>query len=85
MMLMTDFILRPMTKEIVLLLIHYEPENENERKLISESFIQFRKQFTKRLNYLKKQFEEEDWEIINYSNTYVSYFLSYVSSTNIIT
>lgn len=77
-MLMKDFILRPLTKEVVLLLIHYEPQNENERKLISESFNQFRKQFTKRLDYLKKQFEEEDWEIINYSNTYVSYFILYV-------
>lgn len=72
---MKDFVLRPLTKEVALFLIHYETSEEAHHKIISEAFDQFRKNFTKRLGYLKKQFEEEDWELIHSSHSFVSYFL----------
>ena len=74
-MLDVNFVLKPFVKEVILYLCHYETSEESLMKIISEAFSQFRKMHTKRLDFLKKEFEPEDWDIINSNSTYVSYFL----------
>ena len=72
---MNDFVLRPLTKEVLLFLIHYDTRDENLTTIISEKLNQFRKLYVKRLDYLKKQVDEEDWELINTNNAFISYII----------
>ena len=80
--------LRPLTKEALLFVIHYESGNSWRwgggvtcravSNIVADTISQFKKDHVKRLYRLKAEFEEDDWELINTNTKYVSYFLSCV-------
>lgn len=84
--------LRPLTKEALLFLLHYDSTNacgrgEGVRRrtvndIIANMISQFKKTHVKQLYRLKREFEEEDWEMLSANTKYVSYFLCSVCDTN---
>ena len=77
--------LRPLTKEALLFLLHYDSakacgRGEGVRRravndIIANMISRFKKTHVKQLYRLKREFEEEDWEMLNANTKYVSYFL----------
>lgn len=49
--------------------------------IIADMISTFKKMHVKQLYRLKREFEEEDWEMISANTKYVSYFLSPVCAT----
>ena len=83
--------LRPLTKEALLFLLHYGSAHacgrgEGVRRravndIIANMISQFKKTHVKQLYRLKREFEEEDWEMLNANTKYVPYIICPVCAT----
>ncbi|KAK8820282.1 hypothetical protein WA577_006348, partial [Blastocystis sp. JDR] len=65
--------LRPLTKEALLFLLHYDSAKTAVNDIIANMISQFKKTHVKQLYRLKREFEEEDWEMLNANTKYVPY------------